>query len=113
MNPLPVRSWLRQLVMGLVLATMCAAPAAGKSAKPKVVADASYVQGLIEAPVPNYPAEAAQKSWSGIGVYEIRFRRDGIAERVNVVLTTGHRLLDDTARAALLRWRCKPGYKMK
>lgn len=86
---------------------MCTAPASGKSSKPRVVADASYIQGLIEAPVPNYPAQAAQNGWSGIGVFEIRFR-GGAAERVNVVLTTGHRLLDDTARAALLRWRCQP-----
>lgn len=71
--------------------------------------DASFVRDLIEAPVPNYPEEAARKSWSGIGVFEIRFRPDGTVEKVIINLTTGHQLLDNTARASIMRWRCKPG----
>jgi TonB family protein len=104
-----LRKAICPLVFGVILAITCIAPAGAGSRCPKVVADASYVQGLVEAPVPNYPEQAVQKAWSGIGVFEIRFRPDGTVANVIVELTTGYNLLDDTARASLLRWRCKPG----
>ena len=90
-------------------AAASSATAATNSHRPKVVADASFVRGLVEAPVPNYPEQAVEKSWNGIGVFEIRFRHDGTVAKVFVNLSTGHKLLDDTARASLLTWRCKPG----
>ncbi len=96
------------LTAALIFSTAGSSPAAKKSGRPKVVADASYVHDLLEAPVPNYPEEAVRKGWSGVGVFEIQFQPNGTAKDVVVVLTTGHELLDRTARAALLHWRCKP-----
>jgi len=48
------------------------------------------------------------KGWGGLGVFELQFRGDGTVRKVVTVLTTDHRLLDETARAALSQWRTKP-----
>ena len=74
----------------------------------RVYVDASLIDGLVAAPVPNYPAEAAKQEWTGLGVFELHFRADGTVKDVVTVLTTEHKLLDDTALASLWKWRCKP-----
>lgn len=100
----------RLLRVGLfTLGTLAPTVAPAATSRPKVVAEASFVEGLIAAPVPKYPEEAARKSWNGVGVFELRFRRDGTVADVSVELSTGHRLLDETTRESLLQWRCQPG----
>lgn len=84
--------------------------AAGKpSGRPRVYVDASLISGLVVAPVPNYPKIAVREGWGGLGVFELRFRRDGSVKEVTTLLTTEHQLLDETARASLAKWRCRPG----
>ncbi len=81
---------------------------AKSSQRPRVYVDASLVKGLVAAPVPNYPREALEKKWGGLGVFELRFRPDGTVKEVVTALTTEHQLLDDTARRALWQWRSRP-----
>jgi TonB family protein len=100
---------LRLILPAFVFAAMTQGATAKSPQRPKVIADASFVAGLIATPLPNYPAEAVEKKLSGRGVFELHFRPDGTVGEALTVLTTGHRLLDETARAALLQWRCKPG----
>jgi TonB family protein len=100
--------WLRVLVIVLAFAPISQVAAAKSSHRPRVYVDASLIDGLVAAPVPNYPVEAVKKDWSGFGVFELRFRPDGTVKDVVTLLTTEHELLDDTARAALWQWRCQP-----
>ena len=100
--------WLGAFVVVFAFAAIAQVAAAKSSQRPRVYADASLIDGLTAAPVPNYPAQAATKNWTGLGVFELRFRPDGAVQEVVTVLTTEHPLLDDAARAALRRWRCKP-----
>jgi TonB family protein len=104
----PFRFFVRLLTVVCSIALIGQIVAAKASHLPRVRADASLVAGLITAPVPKYPLEAAEKQWGGFGVFELRFRRDGTVQEVVTVLTTEHKLLDEAARAALLQWRCKP-----
>ena len=97
------------LSLGALLSATCASSAATADHRLRVVADAKYLTGLTATPVPGYPQEAVRKSWTGHGVFELRFQPDGRVKEVLVILTTGHATLDETARDALLRWRCRPG----
>jgi TonB family protein len=74
----------------------------------RVFVDASLVQGLVSAPVPNYPVAALKEKWGGFGVFELQFRPNGTVKNVVTLLTTGYQLLDETARAALWQWRSSP-----
>jgi hypothetical protein len=67
-----------------------------------VYADASLIDGLVVAPVPNYPAEAAKKNWTGLGVFGLRFRPDGTVKDLVTMLTTGHESRDDAAKGFAL-----------
>ncbi len=102
-------SLLRALILLLAFAAASLVAAAKPSQRPRVFADASLIDGLTAAPVPNYPTEAVKKHWAGFGLFELHFRSDGTVQDVVTLLTTGHQLLDNTARASLLKWRCKPG----
>lgn len=93
----------------LVCAAFAQSAAAAKSSdRPRVKADASLIKGLIKTPLPNYPAIAAKQGWGGLGVFELQFQPDGTVRNVVTLLSTGHPLLDETARASLQQWRCQP-----
>jgi TonB family protein len=92
-----------------LLVVMAHCPTAKASDRPTVYVDASFVKDFVVAPVPNYPMEALEKKWGGLGVFELRFRPDGTVKDVVTLMTTDHELLDQTARSALRQWRCKPG----
>ena len=81
---------------------MSLSPAAAKSShRPRVYADASLIDGLIAAPVPNYPAEAAKKDWTGLGVFELHFRSDRSVQDVVTLLTnTPHAPIDGAKAVA-------------
>jgi TonB family protein len=59
---------------------------------------------VVYAPRPIWPAVALQQHLSGRGVYAIDLDT-GIAYDVRVVHSTGHKILDDAAVDALLKWR--------
>lgn len=104
----PLRWRLRAFLLVLACAAIGQVAAAKSSHRPRVYVDASLIDGLVATPVPNYPAEAAKKKWTGFGVFELHFRPDGTVKDVVTILTTEHELLDETARASLWQWRCKP-----
>ena len=103
----PFRVLFRGLIVVLTLTLIAQGATAKSSQRPRVYVDASLVEGLVVAPVPNYPLEALKKNWGGFGVFELQFRPDGTVKDVLTVLTTEHQLLDQTARAALWQWRSK------
>ncbi|MFQ5784308.1 MAG: energy transducer TonB [Alphaproteobacteria bacterium] len=62
-------------------------------------------------PIPRYPFSARQRGQEGKVIFEVEVRPDGTVENVQVVASSGYRLLDDSARDALRRWRFVPGIR--
>jgi TonB family protein len=64
---------------------------------------------LLHSPTPDYPIEARRNSWTGRGIFELRFDYEsGRVQTVRVMHSTGHGMLDAHAIAALKLWRVKP-----
>jgi len=62
------------------------------------------------APLPEYPAEARVKHWSGSGLFMISADVDnGAVNSVTTVRSTGHSTLDKAAEKALYRWKFPHG----
>lgn len=88
---------------------LSAAPA--ESPEPRVILNVSKMKPLMYSPTPEYPKEALRKRWGGAGLFEVQFRRDGLVSAVFVTLSTGHKVLDDSATSTLRQWRCWKGYR--
>ncbi len=64
---------------------------------------------LVAHPEPEYPDSALEQLLEGDGVFRVVFdAATGVATGVTVEKSTGHALLDDAGKKALMRWRCKP-----
>ncbi|WP_146577677.1 energy transducer TonB [Neorhodopirellula pilleata] len=59
-------------------------------------------------PPPKYPANAAVNRIEGNVLLKLFVNARGIVERVEIVRSSGHDILDDAARNAVSRWRGKP-----
>ena len=77
------------------------------------LADAKPSWRALRAPRPPYPETARKQHLSGNAVFELHIRGDGTVERVVTVRSTGHRLLDVSAVAALRSWRFDPTIPIK
>ena len=64
---------------------------------------------LLYAPRPHYPDAAKPYLYSGAGSFLLHFRQDGTISAVTIERSTGHKVLDDAARATFSQWRCRPG----
>lgn len=64
---------------------------------------------MIHAPRPAYPFEARRARQTGAGRFLLRFNAAGDVIEVKVTLSTGSEFLDQAARNAFDRWRCRPG----
>jgi len=64
---------------------------------------------LLHRPAPRYPRNAQRMGWQGTVLCRLTVLPDGSVERVAVLASCGHTILDDAAVAALLRWRFRPG----
>ena len=65
----------------------------------------------IYAPRPRIPGIAVSRHLRGDGYFQMHVRPDGIVSKVDVLQSTGHKILDDATVAALLKWRFEPGTK--
>ena len=63
----------------------------------------------VYAPPPQPPDVARVKRLSGSGVFLSHVCPDGSVSRVDVLRSTGHRVLDTAVVAAFSKWRFKPG----
>ncbi|MBF0308206.1 MAG: energy transducer TonB [Magnetococcales bacterium] len=61
-----------------------------------------------EEPRPIYPAMARSRGWQGVVVVEAVVERDGAPVAVTVKRSSGHQILDQSAQAAVQRWRFDP-----
>jgi len=88
---------------------LLAAPAENK--EPRVIMDVHKIRPLTYSPTPEYPKEARRNHWGGSGLFEIHFRRDGLVSATFVILSTGHKVLDDAVTSTLRQWHSWKGYK--
>jgi TonB family protein len=64
--------------------------------------------GVAEyAPYPKYPTVARENHWTGSGIFMCKLRPDGTVSSVELLQSTGHTLLDQSALDALRKWRFK------
>ena len=68
--------------------------------------DAAYA---IYAPKPEYPLVAKSRRIEGNGVFLVHILPDGKVQSVEVLQSTGHAELDESATAAFAKWRFRPG----
>ena len=65
---------------------------------------------MVTTPTPDYPLSARAKHITGHGIYDIWFHVDtGIVSHVDIVSSTGSKLLDEAAVRGLRQWRARPG----
>src|SRR5207248_11702338 len=57
------------------------------------------------APKPEYPEAARANGLEGSGTFLLHIRRDGTVKSIDVLKSTGHRILDQAAIAAFRQWR--------
>ena len=63
----------------------------------------------LENDPPEYPRIARRRGYSGTVVLEVLVSGQGRAEEVKVISSSGHRMLDESALAAVAAWRFEPG----
>lgn len=64
---------------------------------------------VLYAPRVKYPYEARLQGLEGRGFYAMHVRKDGTVKRVEIIQSTGHRILDQAVITALRQWRFRPG----
>jgi TonB family protein len=57
---------------------------------------------------PDYPIEARRQHLTGSGLFALHIRSDGRVQRVEVLRSIGHSILDQAAIAAFQQWRFRP-----
>jgi TonB family protein len=68
---------------------------------------------LLQAPPPSYPSEANQQGAAGSGRFSIEFDVQGNATSVEIVQSTGNRILDANTISTLKRWHAVAGHPGK
>jgi len=73
------------------------------------VTGAERWKDVISHPTPEYPREARRRHLTGKGFFYLHVSNEtGDVTSVEVLTSTGHRILDDAAVNTLKRWRCRP-----
>ena len=89
--------------------TVEAAPPAPPVAKvEEPVTEATANAAYLNNPKPDYPSAAARQGWGGTVTLRVRVLADGHAESVTVKKSSGRKVLDDAAIAAVKNWTFVP-----
>ncbi len=93
-----------------VIVLLCAIASPLSATQPDVSVPPGSTRFMLSMPRPEYPTEARVRRITGRGLYDVTFNtKSGAATHVEVLESTGSRILDDAAAKALLRWRARPG----
>jgi TonB family protein len=93
----------------LLAASVALANKPPQAANPLLFTPVQVAQISLFTPLPKYPLEARQRHLTGSGIFRLRVQFDtGQVRSVEIEKSTGHALLDDTAKETLRRWRFKP-----
>src|SRR5947209_3153645 len=68
---------------------------------------------VLSAPQPSYPHELEAKHIGGSGRFAINFDESGNAKSIEIIQSTGNRLLDSNTERTLMQWRVSPGSQSK
>ena len=81
-----------------------------KDSKPRSMSEAEAYALAIYAPRPAYPYAARDKRLTGSGLVLVNVNSStGTVVSAQMVKSTGHKVLDDSALEAFRQWRFKPG----
>jgi protein TonB len=64
--------------------------------------------GYRNNPAPDYPAQAARQGWQGTVLLRVKVLQSGTVDSIEVVKSSGKRLLDDAAVRTVERWVFAP-----
>jgi protein TonB len=64
--------------------------------------------GYKNNPAPDYPAQAARQGWQGTVLLRVKVLRTGAVDSIEVVKSSGKKLLDDAAIHTVERWVFAP-----
>ncbi len=64
--------------------------------------------GYKNNPAPDYPAQAARQGWQGTVLLRVKVLQTGAVDSIEVVKSSGKKLLDDAAVATVNRWVFAP-----
>jgi TonB family protein len=67
-------------------------------------AEPSYLKN----PAPRYPYEARQKGWQGIVELKVLVNKNGQAQNIEVLRSSGHKVLDQEALKTVKNWQFRP-----
>jgi TonB family protein len=70
---------------------------------------AEIKKAVVSSPQPVYPTIARQRRIQGSGIFRLIVAVDGRVESIQIIQSTGSKILDDAAEKALRQWRFKPG----
>ena len=106
-----MRITLLRLACVLFVATFSCATAAPRS--DVHITSAEIRARLIDTPKPEYPEIARRLHHTGTGVYGLYFDERGEVAGIRIFQKAGYPELDIAALKGLVRWRAKPGPKMR
>lgn len=72
------------------------------------ITEATANAGYLNNPKPEYPASAIRQGWGGTVVLRVRVLANGSAESVQVKKSSGRKVLDESAMAAVKNWTFVP-----
>ena len=96
-----------ELVGSAEIASSCTTPAPTSAAQTPVRAGkfVAAQPDRLASPPPAYPREARHRSWEGTATLELEVGADGTVLSAILLESSGHAVLDEAARAAVLAWR--------
>lgn len=62
----------------------------------------------LKNPAPVYPEIAKEREWQGLVILQVLVTAEGEANEVQVLVSSGHRVLDDAALRAVRKWQFLP-----
>ena len=68
----------------------------------------AHVPQVVFNPPPSYPPQAVARGLEGVVLLEVTIGRDGTVQRIRVLESSGHAVLDGAAVSAIQRWRARP-----
>ncbi|PPR42801.1 MAG: hypothetical protein CFH30_00429 [Alphaproteobacteria bacterium MarineAlpha8_Bin1] len=69
---------------------------------------ASYKIGSVYNPHPTYPLLARKKGWQGRIVLQVNVDKKGIVEKIEILKSSGHKILDKESTNTIKEWKFKP-----
>lgn len=75
---------------------------------PETYTAPNYVAAYLHNPAPVYPLPARRRGISGRVLIRAQITADGHCQDVQIIKSSGHRILDETALAAVKKWRFIP-----